>query len=197
MLGHNEAYKAAIETHRYYDNVSLTVVGSMFAVAYGCFALFKDSRAAPIFILGAGVVVMLWLVYERLLGFADHASNEAMRLEQHLEPVGGEASAVEQALNQRPVGVRNALNSSSQRLKAPRLRTSVRWLSIGLTAMLATAPLWVPKPMPAPASIGSASIAIGNTADAQAPTKASPQSLPAPLPHPAPAVRAPSERPPR
>jgi hypothetical protein len=85
MVSTDEKYKAAIETHRHYDSLSITAIGGMFAVTYGCYSLHKDLHSIintnHIFIIGAAAIAVLFFLYYKLSEFALIARNVSRMLE--------------------------------------------------------------------------------------------------------------------
>jgi hypothetical protein len=85
MLSREEKYKAAIETHRHYDNLSMSVVAGMFGVAFACFSLHKEIEkvmvARQLFFVGALAVLVLHLIYRRLSHYATVARDVSTILE--------------------------------------------------------------------------------------------------------------------
>ena len=82
-----EKYKAAIETHRHYDNLSLAIVAAQFGVTYGCYTLFANQslssrlHAWQILVLGCFAIIALYFLYLRCAWHARIARNVARFLE--------------------------------------------------------------------------------------------------------------------
>lgn len=80
-----EKYRAALETHRHYDTLSITSIAGMFAVTYGCLSMHNDLEAPKNvnLILYAGVVALglLYALYLKLSNYALVARNVSKELE--------------------------------------------------------------------------------------------------------------------
>jgi hypothetical protein len=85
IMTRGDKYKAAIETHRQYDTLSIAAVGGMFAVTYGCYNLHKELSAIMytkyFYIMGAAAIAILYLLYLKLSIYATIARNVARVLE--------------------------------------------------------------------------------------------------------------------
>jgi hypothetical protein len=84
-MNHEEKYKAALDSHKHYDSLSMTVVAGMFAVTYGSYSLQKDLINSPvstlIYYVGAIAIVLLYLLYRKLSYLAIIARNVTRELE--------------------------------------------------------------------------------------------------------------------
>jgi hypothetical protein len=80
-----EKYKAAIESHRHYDTLSITAIAGMFAVTYGCYNLHKELHnilnTNAIFFIGAVAIIFFYCLYYKLSNFALIARNVSRMLE--------------------------------------------------------------------------------------------------------------------
>lgn len=85
MPMHDEKYKAALESHKHYDNISITSVAGMFAVTYGCYSLHKNLNdiiyTEYIFVMGVLAIIALYFLYYKLSTFALIARHVHQKLE--------------------------------------------------------------------------------------------------------------------
>jgi hypothetical protein len=80
-----DKYKVAIETHKHYDTLSITVIAGMFAITFACYSLHKDLRGIIntnyIFFVGAAANLVFYFMYHKLSTFALIARNVSRMLE--------------------------------------------------------------------------------------------------------------------
>lgn len=80
-----EKYKAAIETHKFYDTVSNSIVVGQITICGAAFYLFKEIKDTPIayypFIGAALCIGMLLLIYRKCAYYANVARNVAADIE--------------------------------------------------------------------------------------------------------------------
>jgi len=81
-----ERYKAAIDTHKLYDTVSIAIVGGMFAVTGASFLIYEkvglNKLAVIVFIATALLLIPLLIIYRKSAFYANTARNVASVLKQ-------------------------------------------------------------------------------------------------------------------
>lgn len=80
-----ERYKAAIDTHKLYDTVSMSIVGGMFAVAGASFLISEKvgskNLVAIVFFTTALLLIPLLIIYRKSACYANTARNVASGIE--------------------------------------------------------------------------------------------------------------------
>ena len=87
-----EKYKAAIETHKFYDTVSNSIVVGQITMSGAAFYLFKEIKGTPIaaypFVGAALCIAALTIIYRRCAYYANVARNVAADLEAEIPTTG-------------------------------------------------------------------------------------------------------------
>jgi hypothetical protein len=91
-IDEEKKYQAALETHKHYDNLSLTICIGMIAVVGACFSIYSNIKfprgGALVFFAGAVIIGFLFWLYRKCAISALIARNYSAELEREDIPYG-------------------------------------------------------------------------------------------------------------